>query len=180
MPINAKSQSSVRFTTTILKFKKKGEKSGWTYIEIPFDVASKIYPGNKKSFRVKGFLDDKEIKGVALLPMGNGNFIMPLNMSLRKLIGKKDGAMLVVKIEVDRKGLVLNEDLMTCLNDEPKALLFFKSLSKSHQNYFSKWIDSAKTPETKAKRIAKTLIALTANMHYGQMLQAEKKMKEYS
>jgi hypothetical protein len=176
MAVKLKSPASVKFKTTILKFNKKGEKTGWTYIEIPIDVTSKIFPGNKKSFRVKGFLDDKAIKGIALLPMGNGNFIMPLNAALRKLIGKKDGAMLSVNIEADKKELQLNKDLMICLNDEPKALLFFKSLSRSHQNYFSKWIDSAKTPETKARRIAKTLIALSGNMHYGQMLQAEKKL----
>ena len=86
--------------------------------------------------------------------------------------------MLVVQIEVDKKEPVLNKDLMVCLNDEPKALMFFKSLSKSHQNYFSKWIDSAKTPETKANRIARTIEALSINMHYGQMLQASKKVKQ--
>jgi hypothetical protein len=175
MPVKPKSRT-VRFNTTILKFKKKGEKSGWTYIEIPVDIASKIFPGNKKSFRVKGFLDDKAINGIALLPMGNGNFIMPLNAALRKLIGKNEGAMLSVNIEIDKKEQQFNKDLMICLKDEPKAMLFFKKLSRSHQNYFSKWIDSAKTPETKARRIAKTLIALSNNMHYGQMLQAEKKM----
>ncbi|HYJ64643.1 MAG TPA: DUF1905 domain-containing protein [Parafilimonas sp.] len=84
----------VKFTTTILKFNEQGEKTGWTYIEIPADIAQQIKPNNKKSFRVKGKLDNYAIKSIALLPMGNGNFIMPLNAAMRKATGKRKGAML--------------------------------------------------------------------------------------
>ena len=82
----------VQFTTTIHKFDKQGEKTGWTYIEIPADVAQKMKPGNKKSFRVKGKLDSFNISGIALLPMGGGVFIMALNATMRKGIGKRHGA----------------------------------------------------------------------------------------
>jgi hypothetical protein len=40
----------VQFTTTIKQFGKQGEKTGWTYIEIPADIAEKLIPGNKKGF----------------------------------------------------------------------------------------------------------------------------------
>ena len=162
----------VQFSTRILKFGKKGEKTGWTYIEVPADLTAQLFPGNKKSFRVKGFLDHLPISGVALLPMGAGSFIMPVNAAIRKAIGKRDGAMLNIKLQVDFQKLLLNRELKKCLEDEPEALSFFNKLPKSHQNYFSKWIDSAKTTETKAKRIARTLNALSQKMHYGQMLRA--------
>ena len=84
----------VLFSTTIHKFDKQGEKTGWTYLEIPADIAQQLVPGNKKSFRVKGKLDNHSIKGVALLPMGGGTFIMPLNSAMRKGIGKRQGAQL--------------------------------------------------------------------------------------
>ena len=83
----------VQFTTTIHRFEKQGEKTGWTYVEIPADLAGQLVPGNKKAFRVKGKLDNFSIKGVSLLPMGGGSFIMPLNAAMRKGIGKKAGAM---------------------------------------------------------------------------------------
>ncbi|MEZ4689750.1 MAG: DUF1905 domain-containing protein [Ignavibacteria bacterium] len=60
----------ITFNTIIKKFSKKGEKTGWTYVEIPVEEAQKIYPGNKKSFRVKGYLDDFKITQTALIPMG--------------------------------------------------------------------------------------------------------------
>ena len=164
--------SIIRYTTQILKFGKKGEKSGWTYIEIPSDIALKLYPSNKKSFRVKGHLDQHPIKGIALLPMGQGSFIMPLNAVIRKAIHKNVGAMLSVVLQVDLKKPEINKELMECLDNEPELLSFFNELTKSHQNYFSKWIDNAKTAETKTKRITRILNALSKKMNYAEMLRA--------
>lgn len=69
-----------------------GEKTGWMYIEIPVDIATKLNPDCKKSFRVKGKLDSYPVEKVALLPMGKGNFIMPFNAQMRKATGKRNGA----------------------------------------------------------------------------------------
>lgn len=168
----------IEFTTTILQFAEQGEKTGWTYIRVPADLAQKLKPGNKKSFRVKGKLDDHTIKGVALLPMGGGSFIMALNAATRKAIHKKKGAMLKVKLEVDNKGYELNKEFVACLNDDPAAIAHFETLPKSHQNYFSKWIESAKTIETKAKRIAQAVNGLSKKMGYAEMLRDLKKQKD--
>ena len=164
----------IKYTTAILKFDKQGEKTGWTYIEVPADIAQKLKKGNKKSFRVKGKLDNHSIKSVALLPMGKGNFIMPLNAEMRKRIGKRHGAMLKVRLEEDKSEFIFNPDMMACLNDEPNAIKFFKSLTSSHQKYFSKWIDSAKTDITKAKRIAQTVNAMCRSMGFPEMLRSLK------
>ncbi|MCX6292213.1 MAG: YdeI/OmpD-associated family protein [Bacteroidetes bacterium] len=165
----------VLFTVTIQRFKDKGEKTGWTYIDVPADVAQRLKPGFKKSFRVKGKLDGFSIKGIALIPMGGGDYIMPLNAGLRKGIGKRAGAMLKVNIEADDSPVLLDADLVECLDDDPDASDFFKSLSKSHQNYFSKWIASAKTEETKAKRIAHAVQALSRKLNFAEMLRSLKK-----
>ena len=74
----------IRFKSIIKKFGEQGEKTGWTYIEIPEEVASKIKPGCKKSFRVKGTLDNYPIEKTSLLPMGGGSFIIPINAAIRK------------------------------------------------------------------------------------------------
>ncbi len=164
----------IRFTTPILKFDKKGEKSGWTYIEIPATLAQQLKPGNKQSFRVKGTLDNYAFKHTALLPMGDGDFILPLNAAIRKHISKRQGAVLAVTMEVDDVPLQLSSDMLECLADEPKALAHFKSLPKSHQNYFSKWIESAKTEPTKAKRITQSVNALAKGWGFAEMIRAGK------
>ncbi len=160
----------ISFTTTILKFDKQGEKTGWTYIEIPEDIAQQLKPDNKKSFRVKGKLDKYAIQAVSLLPMGAGIFILPINGTMRKAIGKRHGAQLKVELEADNKPLKLSEDFLTCLADEPKALATFNKIPKSIQNYFSKWIESAKTEPTKAKRIARAVNALARSQTFQEMI----------
>jgi len=165
----------VKFTVTILKFDKQGEKTGWTYIVIPADVAQKLKPGNKKAFRVKGKLDNYSFVKTALLPMGEGEFILPLNATIRKAIGKRHGAMLKVQMEEDKSDFVFNKDMIACLEDEPAAMKFFRTLPGSHQRYFSKWIDSAKTDSTKAKRIALAVNALARGLGYGPMLRESAK-----
>jgi hypothetical protein len=165
----------VQFTVTIHKFEKQGEKTGWTYIEIPADIAQQLKPGNKKSFRVKGRLDNYKIAGVSLLPMGGGSFIMAINGAMRKGTGKKQGAMMKVELEEDKKLYQLNKEFMECLEDEPQAVANFKAMPKSFQNYYSKWIESAKTEHTKTKRIAAAVSALARGMNFSEMLRSLQK-----
>ena len=164
----------VQFIVAIKKFDKQGEKTGWTYIEISADLAQKIKPGNRKSFRVKGKLDDCKISGIAILPMGGGSFIMPLNADMRKKIHKRHGSMLEVQLEEDKKPFQFNKDFAECLNDEPPAKKFFETLPGSHQRYFSKWIDDAKTEPTRVKRITMAVNALAKKWGYPEMLRAQK------
>jgi hypothetical protein len=165
----------VQFTTTIRKFSEQGEKTGWTHIIIPSDIAQQLIPGNKKSFRVKGKLDDFSIAGIALMPMGAGDFVMPLNATIRKGIQKKEGAMLNVKLEVDKKEIKPPREFVECLKDEPAAHEHYFSLAKSHQLYFTRWINDAKTEQTKTKRIAQAVNALSKKCDFGMMMRAIKK-----
>jgi hypothetical protein len=168
----------IEFTATILQFDQQGEKTGWHYIEIPADIAQQLMPENKRSFRVKGKLDSYSFSGIALLPIGGGSFIMALNKEIRRGIHKRKGAMLKVQLQVDKKTYQLSAEFMECLGDEPVALAFFKTLPRGHQNYFSKWIESAKTGQTKAKRIAQAVNGLAKKQGYPEMLRALKKENE--
>lgn len=108
--------------------------------------------------------------------MGNGAFIIPFNASMRKGTGKKAGDKLTVELEVDEGKFVFSPDLMACLADEPSAIKHFKTLPGSHQKYFSKWVDSAKTSATKAKRIAMAVSALSRQMGYQEMMREAKRI----
>jgi Domain of unknown function (DUF1905)/Bacteriocin-protection, YdeI or OmpD-Associated len=165
------------FTTIILKYGSNGDKTGWTYIQIPPDIIEQVKPGNKKEFKVKGKLDKHTIKRQSIMPMGGGSFMLPLNAGLRKAIGKKQGALLAVELAEDKSEFVFNADFIDCLADEPAGKKFFESLTGSHQRYFSKWIDSAKTEPTKVKRIAMAVNALSRKMGYPEMIREGKEKK---
>ena len=159
------------FQTFLKKFGEKGEKTGWTYIEISGPVAHEIKPNTKLGFRVKGLIDNFPVKLLALLPMGEGDFIISINAQIRKGIRKEEGAMITLNLEEDTDELSQSEELMICLEDEPKALEMFFKLPKSHQTYYSNWIDSAKTIETKTKRISMTVQGMFLGMTYPEMLE---------
>lgn len=160
----------IQFNAVIMQFAEKGEKTGWSYVTIPEDIAARLKPGCKKSFRVKGKLDAHPIAQQALIPMGKGEFILPLNAELRKSIHKNKGAILSLRLEEDKKPLEVFAELLECLADVPKAEKKFNSLPRSHQMYYSHWIESAKTIRTRAKRIGLTITAMEKNLTYAEML----------
>jgi hypothetical protein len=162
---------------TLKQFKEQGEKTGWTYIEIPSTLALRLFPKNKKSFRVKGKMDNFNFNQVALIPMGDGDFILAFNAEMRKGTGKKKGDSLLLQLERDLEEKKISEDLLNCLADEDNCLDRFLALPKGHQNYYSNWIESAKSEATRSDRIIKTIFAMKHNMEYGQMIRHFKSLK---
>jgi hypothetical protein len=161
----------IAFETIILQFGEQGEKTGWSYVHIAADMAHELKPNHKKSFRVKGMLDNLPISGIALMPMGDGSFILALKADIRKALRKNAGAPLKVRLEEDLDyNVEIPDDLQECFDFEPSALSNFNSLPKSHLDYFIKWINSAKTNETRAKRIVNTINALIKKWGYGEMI----------
>lgn len=165
----------IRFTATIEQFQQQGEKTGWSYIKIPSELAQQLNPGNKKAFRVKGRLDEYSFAQVNLVPMGGGDYILAVNATMRKAIRKQKGARVKVCMEPDKTEILPPPELLECLQDEPRALARFNSITRSHQHYFINWVKSAKTDITKAKRIAATIGALEKGWDFGQMLRSMKK-----
>lgn len=167
----------IEFNGVIKKFGELGEKAGWSYVEIPHEIADKIKSGYKKSFRVKGFLDSYKIEKTSILPMGGGNFIMPINATIRKATGKRKGSTVKLVLTEDKRGIEINKMFLACLADEPAAEKFFNSLPGSHRNYFSKWIDSAKTEFIRENRIARAVSSLARNQGYAEMIRYKKQDK---
>jgi len=167
----------IAFNTTILRFDKQGEKTGWTYIEISAAQAKKINPGIKVGYRVKGKLDHFAFEKTALLPMGEGRFIMPLKANIRKAIGKRQGDKLRVEMALDQRQIQPSADFMKCLKEDPEAMKCFTTMPGSHQRYFSKWIDDAKTMQTKTKRIVMALTAFSKKQRFMEMMRESKKSR---
>jgi Domain of unknown function (DUF1905)/Bacteriocin-protection, YdeI or OmpD-Associated len=164
----------IKFTATLEKLGQQGEKTGWTIIKISAKIADKINAGVKKSYRVKGRLDDFAIEKTALIPMGEGDFIMAINAAMRKGIRKQKGDTVKVELQLDKAPIKPPMELMECMQDEPEALKYYNSLPQGHRNYFTKWIDTAKTDATKTKRIALVIKTMARKMDFGAMLREER------
>ena len=168
----------VNFKAEIEKFEQMGEKTGWTYIFVPQVIANQIKPDCRKSFRVKGNLDQVAVEGLSLVPMGEGDFILALKSSLRKQLKKNEGAMLQVQLEEDLGfKIVMPLEMEMCLEEEPHLMKNFLAMPKSHQNYYITWYNSAKTEPTKIKRLTMLVKAMEHQMNFGEMLRSSKSEK---
>jgi hypothetical protein len=165
----------INFKAEIEKFDAKGEKTGWSYVFIPKAIANQIKPEDKRSFRVKGKIDQVEINGLALTPMGEGDFILALKSALRKQLKKEEGVIVNLSLTFDADFKIeIPEDLEICLADEENLLAQFLEMPKSHQNYFINWLNSAKTESTRTKRIVMIVDAMIKKYDFGQMIRNSK------
>jgi Domain of unknown function (DUF1905)/Bacteriocin-protection, YdeI or OmpD-Associated len=137
-------------------------KGGWTFARIP-----EILPDKKAHFgwvKVRGTIDGFEIRKYHLMPMGNGKLFLPVKAEIRKKIKKREGDYVHVILYPDNEPLDIPEEMILCIQEEPEALEFFKSLSESEQKYYIQWIYSAKKEETKIDRLATCINRLLKGM----------------
>lgn len=168
----------ISFTAEIERFEKMGEKTGWTFVFIPEEIAQEIKPGCRKSYRVKGKLDGIAINGLSLVPMGEGNFILALKASLRKSLRKEEGAVLQIQLEEDKDFKIeMPEDLELCLLEERHCMDNFLKQPKSHQNYYINWLNTAKTEPTRVKRLIQIVNAMDQQLDFGAMIRSNKGAK---
>ncbi|QNR86106.1 DUF1905 domain-containing protein [Pedobacter riviphilus] len=161
----------IHFKAEIERFDTMGEKTGWSYVFIPEALANEIKPGCKKSFRVKGKIDQLEINGMAAMPMGAGDFIIALKGEVRKKLRKEAGAAVELYLEEDKDFKIeMPEDLEICLSEEEHLIENFLKQPKSHQNYYINWINQAKTEPTRTKRIVMTVKAMDKGQDFGAMI----------
>lgn len=143
---------------------KKEEKNGWHYVVISHIVASE--KNNLGLVRVSGLIDTFEFKQFNLLPMKDGDMMLPLKLAVRKKINKKEGDTVHVVLFADASRVVIPDEILVCLLDAPKAHHYFLTLSESNQKYYIDWIEEAKKMETKVERICKTIERLENGLKF--------------
>jgi len=116
-------------------------------------------------------LDNILIEGIALVPMGEVEFILAINKPLLKKINKSEGQWIEVKLEehVDFK-IDMPQDLFSCLEVEIDLFKKFNLMPRSHQYYYFNWLNTAKTESTRTKRIIMILHSLENNLDFGAMI----------
>lgn len=147
-----------------------GEKEGWVCGIIPSVLAQQLNPNVMKTYRIRGKIDTMEIEQKAIIPIGEGDYILPFNAEMRRCLRKKEGDKVLVEVEVDHRPYPLSEDLLACIEMDDRATEHWETLTPSHKKYFSNWVEQAKTIETKTKRITRSLFGLAHKMDYGEMM----------
>jgi hypothetical protein len=163
------------FKSIIYKYTSNGEKTSWTFVEIPIDIVAKLKLKNRKGFRIKGLMDDIKFEKLSTYPTKENGFIIAINADMRKKLGKNEGSVLHIKFELDESKPLQSKELLDCLKEDIIALEAFKNLKVSHQNYHHRYVDTAKTAKTKAERIVNIINALYKKQDFGEMIRSLKK-----
>lgn len=93
-----------------------------------------------------------------------GRYLVPLAAEHRQAAGVTAGQRVVIEIEYDDapREVDVPKDLAAALDREPQARQSFERLSYTHRKEWARWVAEAKKPETRERRIAKTVEALAA------------------
>lgn len=127
-------------------------ENGGVYAAFPFD--------GKKEFGIRGPVRvhcwiDGQYRQCSLLPMGDGTHAIHVRKDIRTIIRKEVGDEIVISIEQDFSPRILDipEDFQWLLDNEPELRQKFEKLSFSIRSNIVEYINQAKLPEPRAKRI---------------------------
>jgi hypothetical protein len=133
-----------------------GPGGSWTRMQIPFDVEKAF--GSKARLAVRGTMNGFEFR-TSILPNGDGTHHMMLNKAL--LAGAKTAAGETVKVVMERddesREVEAPKDLSTALGKSAAAKKIWKEKTPTFRKEYVLWIEEAKSPETRARRIATTV-----------------------
>jgi Domain of unknown function (DUF1905)/Bacteriocin-protection, YdeI or OmpD-Associated len=134
----------------------KGPGNAWTFLPIPFDVEKAF--GSKARVPVVGTINGFPFRN-SLMPEGDGTHAMAVNKELQKGAKAATGDTVAVVIELDKtpRTVTVPDDLKAILAKHKPAETAFAKLAYSHKKAFLDWIDSAKRPETRVKRLKETI-----------------------
>lgn len=148
----------MRFRSTIL-----GTGKSAAGIEVPTEIVDALGSSRKPAVvvTINGFSYRSTVA-----TMG-GVFMIGVSNDVRKSAGVAAGETVDVDLELDTapREVVVPPDLAAALAGDPAARRFFESLSYSNKRRIVLPIEDAKTPETRQRRIDKSVAAL----HEGRM-----------
>jgi hypothetical protein len=119
--------------------------------------------GTKARVPVRFWVDGHEFRS-SLAPMG-GEHMMVFNLEMRQKTGYKAGDTIHIIMERDTEPRVVNvpDDVINVLKTSDTAYNKFMKYSYSHKKEVMDWINEAKRPETRQRRIQKLLESLSEN-----------------
>ena len=144
----------MRFETTMTLV---GNNTG---IEVPPEVIEALGAGKKPPVKVT--VNGYEYRNTVAV-MG-GKYMISFSSDKRAATGIQGGDPIVVDLELDTapRTVEVPHDLLAALDAAPGAREAWERLAPSHKKAHVTAVESAKTPETRQRRIAKAVESLTS------------------
>ncbi len=93
-----------------------------------------------------------------------GEYLLGLSKEVRAGAGVEADELVQVKLALDREERTVDapEALVEALARDPDASAAYDGLAYTHRKEFARWVDEAKRPETRERRVEQTLEMLKA------------------
>jgi hypothetical protein len=140
-----------------MRFRATIELNGKTAtgIEVPAEVVAALGQGRRPpvTATINGYTYRTSVAAMG------GRFLMPVSAQVRQDAGVAAGDVVEVDLELDEapRTVTVPADLAEALAQDAAAAAAFGRLSYSHQQRHVLAIEGAKAPETRQRRIAKTV-----------------------
>jgi hypothetical protein len=97
-----------------------------------------------------------------------GKTVMGLTREIRAAVDAELGSELIIEIEADTapREVDIPPELALALASDAPARVLFEGLPFTHRKEYAEWVAEAKRPETKQRRVAKTLEMLLAGVKH--------------
>jgi len=131
------------------------------HVYLPFDVFEAF--GTRARLAVKGAINGFPFRS-SIFPMGGGKFYMVVNREMREGAKVKAGDTVEFVMEKDEepRTIATPPDLLKALNARKSVKALWDKMSYSHRKEHIGFIEEAKKPETRARRIAKAVEMIAA------------------
>lgn len=130
------------------------------FVRFPYDT-EKLF-GTKGQVKIVATFDGIAEYCGSLANMGQGFHILGLTIEIRRKINKTFGDNVDVELmqDVQERTVVIPSDAQALLDANSDAKEFLDTLSYTNRKEYIVWIESAKKPETRAKRLDEFLVKL--------------------
>ncbi len=145
-----------------VEFKVKLEGiNGGAMISLPRRESVKF--GVRGRVPVRGTLNGYPFRS-SIFPTGDGGHYMAVNRAIREGAGVKAGdrVQIIMETDTEPRTVELPPDLEKALAKSKAARTRFDQLSYTHRKEYVQWLEAAKRPETRQRRLLQTIERLTA------------------
>lgn len=137
-------------------------EGGGTWVDVPVDLKQTFGKGNLVPINAM-FNGRVPYQGI-LAMMGGPQPMLLVRSDVREALGAQVGDRLQVRIELDTAPRVVNlpDDAAALVEANPDAAATWEKMSPGHRRDYARWIEDAKRPETRQRRVEETVRKLAA------------------
>ena len=137
-------------------------EGGGTWVDVPLDLKQTYGKGNLVPINAT-FNGTVPYQGI-LAMMGGACPMLLIRSDVREQLGVHVGDRVQVRIELDTspRTVTLPADVVALVDANPAAAATWEKLSPGNQREYARWIEDAKRPETRQRRVEEAVRKLAA------------------